>query len=239
MAGHRQPRARGTARARRGTTPLDSVGRRLPANGRGREDANGWRFIQRHQLDRRAVEVHPDLLGVHPMKRGEIALGEEEVDDRQRAPRTGRARRPADRRRRAVDLAVPSALRVGCKAQAADDALCRFSRSARRASRCEHELHPLPRRFHVMPIGHIIADERSQSMSKPTIPPPCIKSCSPNPATAFCDGCLRTVDEIARWGAPATWNAPASSPECEVSPPRRRSARRRSRPGAAAPCPRT
>jgi len=28
---------------------------------------------------------------------------------------------------------------------------------------------------------------------------PCIDVCRMNPATGFCDGCLRTLDEIAAW----------------------------------------
>ncbi len=28
---------------------------------------------------------------------------------------------------------------------------------------------------------------------------PCISVCRMNPATGYCEGCLRTIDEIARW----------------------------------------
>ena len=28
---------------------------------------------------------------------------------------------------------------------------------------------------------------------------PCVSVCRMNPATGYCDGCLRTIDEIARW----------------------------------------
>ncbi len=31
------------------------------------------------------------------------------------------------------------------------------------------------------------------------VPSPCIDLCRMNPATGFCDGCLRTIDEIAGW----------------------------------------
>ena len=35
-----------------------------------------------------------------------------------------------------------------------------------------------------------------------TMPPaasPCISVCRMNPATGYCEGCLRTIDEIAHW----------------------------------------
>jgi predicted Fe-S protein YdhL (DUF1289 family) len=42
--------------------------------------------------------------------------------------------------------------------------------------------------------------------STPAVPPvaapvasPCISICRMNPATGLCDGCLRTLDEIAAW----------------------------------------
>jgi predicted Fe-S protein YdhL (DUF1289 family) len=31
------------------------------------------------------------------------------------------------------------------------------------------------------------------------IPSPCINVCRMNPATGWCEGCLRTIDEIAAW----------------------------------------
>jgi hypothetical protein len=33
-----------------------------------------------------------------------------------------------------------------------------------------------------------------------TVPSPCISVCRIDPATAWCEGCLRTIDEIAHWG---------------------------------------
>lgn len=33
------------------------------------------------------------------------------------------------------------------------------------------------------------------------VPSPCIDVCRMNPATGFCDGCLRTIDEIANWSS--------------------------------------
>ncbi len=35
----------------------------------------------------------------------------------------------------------------------------------------------------------------------PGVASPCISVCVMDPATGFCSGCLRTLDEIARWGA--------------------------------------
>ncbi len=32
-----------------------------------------------------------------------------------------------------------------------------------------------------------------------TVPSPCINVCRMNPATGWCEGCLRTLDEIAGW----------------------------------------
>lgn len=31
------------------------------------------------------------------------------------------------------------------------------------------------------------------------VPSPCIAVCAMNPASDFCDGCQRTIDEIAAW----------------------------------------
>ena len=31
------------------------------------------------------------------------------------------------------------------------------------------------------------------------VPSPCVDICKMNPQTGFCDGCLRTLDEIASW----------------------------------------
>lgn len=32
-----------------------------------------------------------------------------------------------------------------------------------------------------------------------TVPSPCINVCRMNAATGWCEGCLRTIDEIAAW----------------------------------------
>lgn len=34
-----------------------------------------------------------------------------------------------------------------------------------------------------------------------TVPSPCVNVCRMNAATGLCDGCLRTIDEIAAWGS--------------------------------------
>jgi uncharacterized protein len=33
----------------------------------------------------------------------------------------------------------------------------------------------------------------------PAVPSPCINVCKMNPDTQWCDGCLRTIDEIRAW----------------------------------------
>ena len=33
------------------------------------------------------------------------------------------------------------------------------------------------------------------------VPSPCISVCRIDPASGWCEGCYRTIDEIARWGA--------------------------------------
>lgn len=35
----------------------------------------------------------------------------------------------------------------------------------------------------------------------PPVPSPCVNVCRMDPATGWCEGCLRTLDEIARWSA--------------------------------------
>jgi predicted Fe-S protein YdhL (DUF1289 family) len=37
-------------------------------------------------------------------------------------------------------------------------------------------------------------------MSESVVQSPCIKACRLSPITGLCGGCLRTIDEIARWG---------------------------------------
>lgn len=32
------------------------------------------------------------------------------------------------------------------------------------------------------------------------VPSPCINICRMNPRTGLCEGCFRTIDEIAQWG---------------------------------------
>jgi predicted Fe-S protein YdhL (DUF1289 family) len=34
-----------------------------------------------------------------------------------------------------------------------------------------------------------------------SVPSPCIDVCRINPVTGLCDGCLRTIDEIANWSS--------------------------------------
>jgi predicted Fe-S protein YdhL (DUF1289 family) len=48
------------------------------------------------------------------------------------------------------------------------------------------------------PLAH--APLASTAMSAPTVASPCIDVCSIDPRTGWCEGCLRTIDEIAAWG---------------------------------------
>ncbi|HEX2545549.1 MAG TPA: DUF1289 domain-containing protein [Ramlibacter sp.] len=42
--------------------------------------------------------------------------------------------------------------------------------------------------------------EKAQSLDEwPFLPSPCISVCRMNPDTGFCEGCWRTLDEIADW----------------------------------------
>ena len=42
--------------------------------------------------------------------------------------------------------------------------------------------------------------ERPSGSGTATVPSPCISVCRIDPATGWCEGCYRTIDEIARWG---------------------------------------
>jgi uncharacterized protein len=38
------------------------------------------------------------------------------------------------------------------------------------------------------------------SIPEPPVASPCINVCTMNPSTGLCNGCLRTLEEIAAWG---------------------------------------
>ena len=40
---------------------------------------------------------------------------------------------------------------------------------------------------------------RSQAVGGAALPSPCVSVCRMDVATGFCEGCLRTIDEIAAW----------------------------------------
>lgn len=42
---------------------------------------------------------------------------------------------------------------------------------------------------------------REAALKGQTVPSPCISICRIEPATGLCEGCTRTLDEIASWGA--------------------------------------
>ena len=46
-----------------------------------------------------------------------------------------------------------------------------------------------------------IARTQEQAQDIAPVPSPCINVCRMNPATGLCEGCLRTIDEIANWSS--------------------------------------
>ncbi|QYD68850.1 DUF1289 domain-containing protein [Paraburkholderia edwinii] len=44
-----------------------------------------------------------------------------------------------------------------------------------------------------------MSDAASDKQSVAPVPSPCINICRMDDATGWCDGCLRTIDEIANW----------------------------------------
>ena len=37
-------------------------------------------------------------------------------------------------------------------------------------------------------------------LTQSPVPSPCVSVCKMDPTTGWCEGCLRTIDEIASWG---------------------------------------
>lgn len=58
------------------------------------------------------------------------------------------------------------------------------------------------RKKNVDPVAFdwLLEDLHLETPSGP-LPSPCIGICQVNTKTKFCEGCFRTVDEIAEWGA--------------------------------------
>jgi predicted Fe-S protein YdhL (DUF1289 family) len=42
---------------------------------------------------------------------------------------------------------------------------------------------------------------REVDLSATPVPSPCVSICRMNPDSGWCEGCGRTIDEIAQWGA--------------------------------------
>ena len=42
---------------------------------------------------------------------------------------------------------------------------------------------------------------RAMDVAREGVPSPCVSVCRMDAATGLCEGCLRTLDEIAAWGA--------------------------------------
>lgn len=45
------------------------------------------------------------------------------------------------------------------------------------------------------------AARRPDAAAGPVVPSPCVDVCAMDPATGWCLGCARTLDEIASWGS--------------------------------------
>jgi len=77
------------------------------------------------------------------------------------------------------------------------------------------------------------ANATSRAQARP-VPSPCISVCRIDPASGLCEGCLRTLDEIAAWGSldddarRAVWSAIERRRQAQPAP-----ARAARRPGGA------
>lgn len=56
---------------------------------------------------------------------------------------------------------------------------------------------PKAMKFLAASARHLRASEQSFAQ---TVPSPCLSVCQMDDATGLCRGCLRTLDEIGRWG---------------------------------------
>ena len=43
--------------------------------------------------------------------------------------------------------------------------------------------------------------QAGEAVANAPVPSPCVSVCRMNPGSGLCDGCLRTLDEIATWGS--------------------------------------
>lgn len=57
--------------------------------------------------------------------------------------------------------------------------------------------HPKAMKFLAASAKHVRASAQSHAQ---TVPSPCMSVCQMDAATGLCQGCLRTLDEIGRWG---------------------------------------
>ena len=46
----------------------------------------------------------------------------------------------------------------------------------------------------------MVDSARAAPQAPDAVPSPCTSVCRMNPENRWCEGCLRTIDEIARWG---------------------------------------
>ena len=50
------------------------------------------------------------------------------------------------------------------------------------------------------PAAELLLERAAQLDAEPTVPSPCISVCRMDAVTGFCEGCFRSLDEIAAWG---------------------------------------
>jgi predicted Fe-S protein YdhL (DUF1289 family) len=56
------------------------------------------------------------------------------------------------------------------------------------------------KKVHPAAFARLLAGVDLQAPDEP-VPSPCIGICQMNAGTTLCEGCFRTIDEIAEWGA--------------------------------------
>jgi predicted Fe-S protein YdhL (DUF1289 family) len=50
------------------------------------------------------------------------------------------------------------------------------------------------------PAAELLLENAQALRPDRPVPSPCLSICRMDPATEFCEGCFRTLDEIAAWG---------------------------------------
>lgn len=50
------------------------------------------------------------------------------------------------------------------------------------------------------PAAELLLERAATLAAEPFVPSPCISVCRMDAVTGFCEGCFRTLDEVAGWG---------------------------------------